>query len=350
MNKQILLLTLVGFVGTSVKAAEQNYYPGIPGDVQQFALALVAQRDAADVRAEDAEKLVAQLRPQAEEALARAAQFEADAKLLRKKEDTLLADSDEKEAELRQATEDAEQLRRDNRRLLRERNEATAQVDDFLQRLQLLTDQYEAVTRAHGNAKRELKEIALEKKRSDDEVQRLRGEVGSLSDIDFRLQGASISRPRTTSQFSVMAVFNPQQFQRDQEAEKTKKRLRRVQLQEQLQEALGAQKQMQDSVEEAFALVQEKDQEIKVLSVQAVRLQEERVVLEKQKVELENFKDAADEDYRYVMEADVAQATADAAAAVPQGEMPRMVSRGVIQSLLEKLRRIARAAMDEATS
>ena len=353
MNRQILLLMLIGFAGTSVKAgdaAEEAYFPGVPGEVQQLAFALVAQRDAADARAEDAEKLVAQLRPQAEEAVAKVVQLTLEVARCRENEDAVYEEASRTETELCQVTEDAEQLRRENMKLRKERDKANLQADDFLRRLQQLTDEHEAVTRAHGNAKRALEKVALEKKQSDDEVQRLRGEVGSLLDIDFRMQGVGMFLPRVNPKFSAMAVFNPKQFQQDQDGEKAEKHLKLAQLQDQLQEALGAQRKMQDSADEAFALVQEKDREIKVLSVQAVRLEQERLALETQNKELENFKDATNQGYCYLDEADVVQATAGAAAEAPQDEMPRIVRRGALQSGIEKLRKIVRAAIDEATS
>ncbi len=347
MKKQILLLMLVSFTGNSVSAA----LPGIDPELANFVAGVADQLNQAVRRAENAETQLAQVKQQAEEATARAAQLALVSERLCEDQEALLEDAGQKEKELLEVTEAAEELRRENRRLNKERNKATEQADDFLKRLQLLTDRHEAVSSAHREAKSALEKIALEKKQSDDEVQRLQAEVASLSDITFRVQGVGLSLPRVNSQSSAMAFLNPR-FQRDEQVKRDEKRLKRQELQTKLEVALVSQQKMKDAVDEALTLVQEKDKEITTLTARAVRLQQERIVLEEKSQELENFREAEDEHgCSFLMKEDVAAAIAGAAAVAPEDETPRkIVYRGVWESLVAKLNRIVRAALDEARS
>jgi|GEM_PF-5316483 len=349
MNKKMLLLFL-SFTVNDSNAAEDTDFSAIPHNVQQLARALVDERDTADLRAQKAEMLVGELSKQVEEAKARATQLAADAERRRKQEEALLAFAGDQEEQLLRATEDAERLLRENLQLRKEKIAASAQADDFLQKLQALTDTHETVSCAHRRAQSELERIAKGKQKSDDEVQRLLGQVASLSDTDFRLSGiGGISSSRVSSHFSAMAVLNPQ-FQKEQEERKAQKKAEREQLQIQLKKALTGQKQMQDAVDEAFAIVREKDQEIKALSVRASELEQERITLEKEQVELQNFKDATKEGYTYLDGDDIAQANAPQVEFSQDAISGRRAHRTLVQSLLERLRRIARAAIDEATN
>jgi predicted nuclease with TOPRIM domain len=348
MNKQILLLMVASFTGASVKAG----LPGLDPEIAHFIAGVADQLNQAERRAEDAQGQLAQLRQQAEVTTAQAAQLALEEKRRRKEHDALLAHATEQEAALAQLIQDAEDLREGTKRLRKEKDEAAQQAEDFLKRLDVLTKQYEDAASSKAALEKRLKDIVVGKKQSDDEVQRLLGEVTSLSErVDFGLPGASISLPRVTN-ISAM-VFKPQQFQREQQKGKVEKQLKRAELQQQFEEALATQKQMQDFVDEASAIVQEKDQEITALSGKVAHLEKEQAVLEEQQVELQNFKNATKDGYDYVDEEDIAHVTQEGAAAAATGpkEMPRRRTglENFLPLLIEKLKRMARAALDEAT-
>lgn len=338
MNKKILLLTLVSFAGISLKAA----LPGIEPELANFVAEIADQLNQANSRATAAESQSELFRQQAEEATARFAQLASESKRNLENQEALLVAAVNQETELRDATERAERQAIVITQLRKANIAAITKADEFFRRLQLLTDEHETVTSAHGNAKNALEKIALEKQKSDDEVQRLRDQVASLPDIGFSFRGASMSLSQGSSQFDHIDVLNPVPFKQKQN--------KRMELHRELQEAVVAQKRLQDSVDEALALVQEKDKKIEMLTAHAGRLQEERIVLEKQRAELENFKDASEDGFHYLGTDDATLAIEGAAAAVLQDEMPRVVRRDQLTSLLEKLKRIARAALDEATN
>ena len=336
MNKKILLLALMICTGDSVKAA----LSGIDPEVAQILAGAADQVNQAVERATHAEQQLAQHKQEAQEALERAAQFSADAARFRSDNDALLASAAEQEAKLDMAMERADLQVATIAKLRKEKVEMGEQADVFLRKLQELTQEHEAVVAGQREARNALEQVRKEKEQNDGEVQRLQAEMASLSSFGVQRGGMPFAMPREHAQLNMMAVLNPSYVDKEQvEKDAVKKKLVTA-----LGEAIAGQKKMQDVVDEACALVEEKDKEIATLTMQAITLEVERIKLEEQQKESAAFKDASRAGYDYLDTEDVTEAQVGAAVASAQPVMPPRRNETLLDSLLMKLREILDAA------
>lgn len=330
--------------GTVLKPAEQHYFPGVPGEVQQMALALVAERDAAEARATEAQEELMRHQREAQNALERAAQLEMDEKRGREREHQLLNEALEKEQLLREIMERSERQAAVIAALRKEKASATSRAEEFYQRLQELTEAHDSIMRAHSNLQKEVETARAQKEESDKEVSRVLAELASSSEM--RMSGVGVSLPR--AQFSAMAVLNPSHFKKEQET----KTVKRQELQAQLQEALARQKKMQDTVDEALALVEQKDHEIRELNARAVHLEGERLELEQQQQDLKNFK-AVETDhgacYLDASDAAEAQAGAEDVVRLQKEALAAREKNTRVQQLLQRLQTLVTAAVSKVS-
>ncbi len=338
MNKKILLLVLMIGVSDSVKAA----FSGIDPKMAHILAGAADQVNQATERAEYAEEQLVKHRDDAQAALERAAQLKVDAARLRSDNDALVRDAAEQEAALCAAIERTELQAATIAQLHKEKTVASKQANDFFIKLQALTQEHEAIASAHDKARSALEGVLKGKKQNDDEVLRLQGELASLLSFGVQRSGMPFG---VRVQVNPMAALNP--FHVDNE--QVEKDVANKKLVTDLEAATASQKGMQDAVDEAFALVQEKDKKIKELSARAVHLEKERVALEKENQELENFKGATKAGFDYLDQDDIDEAQEGAATASAQPAMLSRRNETVLEALLIKLRSILDAAKSTIT-
>jgi hypothetical protein len=346
MNNKILICIMMASIGASNRAA----LPGIDPEIAHLLAGAADQVNTALERAEKAETALEQHAAAAAAALARADQLAHEALQTHKREKDLLDEAAEREAALRDATFRAEQQAAVIAQLRREKGEAVSKADAFLQQLQALTEAHESTMRAHALAQKDLDGMRSQKEETDKEVRRLMFELASLEERGGRMQGVGLPVPRVTP-FSAMSVLNPGQFRKEQQ-EQEKKQSARKKLQSELQAALAGQKKMQDAVDEALALVEQKDREISELTAEALRLESKRQELEKKQEQLENFRSATKEhDASYVDQEDVeeAQQGADKVVRLQEEVLAARQNQARWKHLLGRFQLLLNAALNKVT-